>query len=66
MFTILFVDKHKNAVPISRFIDLYGLLKNINQLAKKTEKRRFKMFSKIGSLNFIYLNNIIHRQALSE
>ncbi len=48
---ILFVDKNKNAVPITRFIDLYNLLKDIDKLAKKTGKRRFKMFSKLSSLN---------------
>lgn len=48
---ILFVDQHKNAVPITQFVDLYNLLKDIDALAKKTGKRRFKMFSKLSSLN---------------
>jgi len=48
---ILFVDQYKNAVPITRFVDLYNLLKDIDKLAKKTEKRRLKMFSKLSSLN---------------
>jgi 7,8-dihydro-6-hydroxymethylpterin dimethyltransferase len=52
-FSILFVDKNKKAVPITRFVDLYNLLKDINQLAKKTEKRRIKMFSKLSSLNLL-------------
>jgi hypothetical protein len=52
-FSILFVDKNKNAVPITRFVDLYNLLKDVNQLAEKTEKRRFKIFSKLSSLNLL-------------
>jgi len=51
--SILFVDQNKNAVPITRFVDLYNLLKDINQLAEKTEKRRIKMFSKLSSLNLL-------------
>ncbi len=51
--SILFVDKNKNAVPITRFVDLYNLLQDINKLAQKTEKRRVKMFSKLSSLNVL-------------
>lgn len=51
--SILFVDKNKNAVPITRFVNLYDLLKDIHQLAAKTEKRRIKMFSKLSSLNLL-------------
>lgn len=51
--SILFVDKNKKAVPITRFIDLYNLLQDINKLAQKTEKRRVKMFSKLSSLNLL-------------
>ena len=47
------LTKTKNAVPITRFIDLYNLLQDINKLAQKTEKRRVKMFSKLSSLNLL-------------
>lgn len=53
MGTLLFVDKDKNAVPATQFLDLYGLVKEINELSEITKKRRFKYFSGIKTLGII-------------
>lgn len=49
--TLLFVDKNKNAAPVTRFLDCYNLLKNIDELSKTAKKKRFKLFSGIKTLN---------------
>ena len=51
--TLLFVDKDKNAVPGTQFLDFHGVLKEINALAQTTKKKRFKFFSGIRALNII-------------
>ncbi len=51
--TLLFVDKNRDAVPITRFLDLFNTLRDIEMLASKTEKRKIKMFSKLSSLNIL-------------
>lgn len=50
MGTILFIDKNKNAIPGTQFLNLHGLLNGINELAKTTKKRWFKYFSGIKAL----------------
>jgi uncharacterized radical SAM superfamily Fe-S cluster-containing enzyme len=52
--TLLFVDKNRNAVPITRFLDLFNALKDIEAIASKTKKRHFKMFSKPKILNVLH------------
>ena len=51
--TLLFVDKDKNAVPGTQFLDFHGVLKEINALAQTTKKKRFKFFSGIRALSII-------------
>lgn len=51
---LLFVDKNRNAVPITRFLDLFSALKDIEDIASKTKKRHFKMLSKLKMLNVFY------------
>ncbi len=51
--TLLFVDEKRNAVPVTRFFNLYDALLDIEKLAEKTEKRRIKVFSKLSSLNIL-------------
>jgi len=49
--SLLFVDKNKNAVPVTKFLDLFNALKDIQLLASKTKNKRFKISSKIQMLN---------------
>ena len=51
MGTLLFIDKDKNVVPITRFLDHYNLLKEIDELSRTAKKKRFKFFSGIKALN---------------
>jgi len=52
--SLMFVDKHKNAVPVTRFLDLYAALKDIDSLAASTGKTWFKMFSQLKTLNVLH------------
>lgn len=52
--SLLFVDNSRNAVPITRFLDLFNVLKDIEVIAGTTGKRRFKMFSKLGLLKSMH------------
>ncbi|HTZ16964.1 MAG TPA: radical SAM protein [Dissulfurispiraceae bacterium] len=51
--SLLFVDKDKNAVPVTRFLDFYNALKDIESLAAATKKSRFNLFSKLKTLNIL-------------
>lgn len=50
MGTLLFVDKYKNAVPGTQFLDFYNLLKEMGELSKTAKKRWFKYFSGVKAL----------------
>ena len=50
LMTILFVDQNRHAVPLTRFLDLYLLLKDIEELAARTRTRRIKVLSKARAL----------------
>jgi uncharacterized radical SAM superfamily Fe-S cluster-containing enzyme len=45
--TYFVVDKHKNAVPISKVFDIEGLFTEMDELAAKIERSRFKWIHKI-------------------
>ncbi|MCX6621109.1 MAG: radical SAM protein, partial [Acidobacteria bacterium] len=47
--TYMFVDQNKKATPVTQFIDMGSMLQEIEVLARKTEKARFKFFSKISA-----------------
>ena len=49
--TYLFVDKNKKGTPVTRFIDVGAMFQEIEMAARKAEKARFKLFSKIGAWN---------------
>jgi uncharacterized radical SAM superfamily Fe-S cluster-containing enzyme len=50
--TYLFVDeKTKTAVPATRFLDLPGLLQDMDEIASKTGKSIFKVFSGVKAWN---------------
>ncbi len=50
LMTLLFVGQDRQAVPITRFLDLYGLLKDIEALAARTRRSRIKVLSKARAL----------------
>ncbi|MGO9614614.1 MAG: tetraether lipid synthase Tes [Dissulfurispiraceae bacterium] len=52
--SLLFVDKDKNAVPVTKFLDFFNALKDIEVLAAATKKRRFNVFSKLKTLNILH------------
>jgi uncharacterized radical SAM superfamily Fe-S cluster-containing enzyme len=45
--TYIVLDEDGNAVPMSRFIDVEGLVSEMDRLAAKTAKSRYKTYSKI-------------------
>ncbi|MEI6633634.1 MAG: radical SAM protein [Chlamydiota bacterium] len=49
--TYLVIDDEGKAVPMSRFIDVEGLVTDMNRLAGKTAKSRFKAFAKMRAWN---------------
>ncbi|MBZ5565039.1 MAG: radical SAM protein [Acidobacteriia bacterium] len=55
MGTYLYVDpRTKTAVPITRFFEMGGMLRDIDLLARKAAGARFKMFSKISAWNSLH------------
>ena len=52
--TVLFIDKKRNAVPITKFMDFFNALKDIETLASKTYRKKFKMFSQLKILNILH------------
>ncbi len=52
--SLLFVDKDRNAVPVTKFLDFYNALRDIESLAASTKKRRFNIFSKLKTLNILH------------
>ncbi len=49
--TYFFVDKHKKATPVTRFIDVGPMLKEMEMLARKAAPKKIKFFSKISAWN---------------
>jgi uncharacterized radical SAM superfamily Fe-S cluster-containing enzyme len=54
VMTLLFVDQHRRAVPVTRFVDLFGLLREIDALAERTQAARFKVLSKVQGLKALH------------
>jgi uncharacterized radical SAM superfamily Fe-S cluster-containing enzyme len=51
MGTYLFVDQNRKATPVTRFVDVGGMLKEMDLLARKAGKRRVKFFTKLQAWN---------------
>ncbi len=50
--TYFFVDEEtKQAVPITRFVDVGGMLQDMDELSRKTHKAMFKMYTKMRVWN---------------
>jgi uncharacterized radical SAM superfamily Fe-S cluster-containing enzyme len=64
IMTLLFVDQNRRAVPITRFVDLYGFLKEIDGLAGRTRQARFKVLSKVQAL--LALHRLYHADRAPE
>lgn len=50
LMTLLFVDQGRRAVPVTRFLDLFRLLKDIEALAARTRPARIQVLSKARAL----------------
>ncbi len=52
MGTYLFVDEHsKQAVPVTRFVDVPAMLQEMDRIAARTAKSHFKFFHKLETWN---------------
>ena len=51
MGTYMFVDPRRRATPVTRFVDVGGMMQELELLARKTQRQRIKLFSKIGVWN---------------
>jgi len=52
--TYFFVDGKKNAVPAPRFLDVEKMFTEMNKLAGKTQKAKFKAYSKIKAFSMVH------------
>ena len=50
LMTLLFVDQNRRAVPVTRFLELYRLLEEIDALAAQARTTRIKVLSKARAL----------------
>ena len=51
MGTYLFVDQNRKATPVTQFMDVGGMLKEMDLLARKAGKRRVQFFTKLEAWN---------------
>ncbi len=49
--TYLFVDQNRKATPVTQFVDVGGMLKEMDLLARKAGKRRIQFFTKLQAWN---------------
>ena len=49
--TYLFVDRNRQAVPVTRFVDVGPMLQEMDSLARKAGKRRIQFFTKLSAWN---------------
>src|SRR5579872_918528 len=49
--TYLFVDQNRKAVPVTRFVEVGPMLREMDELARKAGKRRLKFFTKLEAWN---------------
>ncbi len=53
MGTYLFVDQNKKATPVTQFVDVGSMLRDMDMLSRKAEAQRIKLFSKISAWNVL-------------
>ena len=49
--TYLFVDQNRKAVPVTRFVDVGEMMKEMDMLARKAGKRRVQFYTKLEAWN---------------
>jgi uncharacterized radical SAM superfamily Fe-S cluster-containing enzyme len=49
--TYLFVDQNRKAVPVTQFVEVGPMLREMDDLARKANKRRVQFFTKISAWN---------------
>jgi uncharacterized radical SAM superfamily Fe-S cluster-containing enzyme len=49
--TYLFVDQNRKAVPVTQFVEVGPMLREMDELARKANKRRIQIFTKISAWN---------------
>ncbi len=49
--TYLFVDQNKKGTPVTRFVDIGGMLQDMDMVARKADKARIKFFAKLNAWN---------------
>jgi uncharacterized radical SAM superfamily Fe-S cluster-containing enzyme len=49
--TYLFVDQNRKAMPVTQFVEVGPMLREMDELARKAGKRRLKFFTKIEAWN---------------
>ena len=49
--TYLFVDQNRHAVPVTQFVDIGPMLREMDTLAHKAAKRRIQFFTKLEAWN---------------
>ena len=57
--TYLFVDQNRQAVPVTRFVEIGPMLRAMDELSRKAGKRRFQFFTKFEAWNS--LRKFFHR-----
>ncbi len=62
--TYLFVDPRRNAVPVTQFVEVGPMLREMDELARKAGKRRLKFFTKIEAWN--NLRRFFHQERAPE
>ncbi|MCW5981589.1 MAG: radical SAM protein [Bryobacteraceae bacterium] len=49
--TYLFVDRNKRATPVTRFVDVGAMLRDMDMLARKADRAHLKLYSKVSAWN---------------
>jgi len=62
--TYLFVDQNRKAMPVTQFIDVGPMLREMDELSRKAGKRRFQFFTKFEAWNS--LRKFFHEEKAPE
>ncbi len=62
--TYLFVDQNRKAVPVTQFVEVGPMLREMDVLARKAGKRRLKFFTKVEAWN--NLRKFFHEEKAPE
>ena len=62
--TYLFVDQNRKAVPVTQFVEVGPMLREMDELSRKAGKRRFQFFTKFEAWNS--LRKFFHEEKAPE